>query len=245
MSYTHKDSVSAAGCMIAELPPRERPRERLIQCGTEALSDTELLAILLGSGTRGTSVLHLSRQVLTAFGGNLEALASASVRELRRVRGIGEAKATQLHAAFALARRLTDHSPGRLPRLESPADVYRFFQPRFRGVKQEEFHALLLDTKHHLLCDEKVTIGLVDRTQIHAREVFRTAIRESCSRMILVHNHPSGDPTPSTHDINSTKNLVSAGRIVGIEVLDHVIVGSPSGTNGRPYLSFREENLLA
>jgi DNA repair protein RadC len=230
--------------LIAELPDRERPRERLVAKGADSLSDTELLAILLRSGPRGRSVLLLARDLLAAFDGDLARLAAAAVGELRQVRGIGPAKAVEIHAAFALARRLAAHMSGERPRLEGPAEVAALLRETFRNAKQEVFHALLLDTKHFLIRDEQVTIGLVDRSHVHAREVFRSAIRESCSRIILAHNHPSGDPTPSAQDISCTRNLVAAGKVVGIDVLDHVVIGQRTPTRSRDYMSFREENLL-
>jgi DNA repair protein RadC len=130
------------------------------------------------------------------------------------------------------------------PRLETPGDVAALMRPVLSGKEQEEFHVLLVDTKHRLLRSEKVTVGLLDRAQIHPREVFRPAIREACSCIVLVHNHPSGDPTPSTADIASTKDLVSAGKIIGIHVIDHVIIGQRSATNPKGYLSFREEGQM-
>jgi len=230
--------------LIAEMPDRERPRERLVQRGTDALSDTELLAILLRSGPRGRSVLQLAGDLLGAFGGELTQLADASLTDLCDVRGIGMAKAVEIRAAFSLAGRLAEAHCRQGTRLESPAEVTRLMRERFRGAKQEEFHALLLDTKHALLRDHVVTIGLLDRSQVHAREVFRIAIRESAARVLLVHNHPSGDPTPSPQDIACTRDLVSAGKIVGIPILDHVIVGKRNPDRVRDYVSFREENLL-
>ena len=229
---------------IAELPDHERPRERLLKKGAHSLSDSELLAILLRSGTAGCSVLDLSREILQTFGGNLDQLAAASVKELCAVRGVGVAKAVEIAAAFALAGRLCEFNGNDSPRLESPSDVAGLMRELFRNKKQEEFHVLLLDTKHHLIRDECITVGLVDRSQVHAREVFRGAIRESCSRVLLVHNHPSGDPTPSSHDIACTRNLVSAGKIIGIDVLDHVVIGRRTMSRPIDHLSFREEKLL-
>ena len=130
------------------------------------------------------------------------------------------------------------------PRLESPGDVAALMLPVLAGKKQEEFHVLLLNTKHHLLRDHISTIGLVDRSQVHAREVFRSAIKESCSRILLVHNHPSGDPTPSSQDIACTRDLSAAGKIIGIEVLDHIVIGERTSKRAKYWLSFREENLL-
>ena len=130
------------------------------------------------------------------------------------------------------------------PKLTNPADVASLMRPILAGKNQEEMHVLLLDTKHHLINDHMVTLGLLDRSQIHAREIFRPAIEHSASRIILAHQHPSGDPTPSAQDIASTRNLVAAGKIIGIEVLDHIVIGQRSASRPRDYVSFREENLL-
>ena len=240
----HEMSSTSGSLLIADLPGHERPRERLIRQGSEALSDAELLAILLRTGRRGVSVLDLARHVLSQFDGSLNRLAAASVSELRRVRGIGPAKAVEIHAAFALARRLAASAEQGLRCLNDPASVNDLFRERFRSASQEEFYVVLLDAKNQLLGTELITLGLVDRTQIHPREVFRTAIRENCSRVLLVHNHPSGDPTPSAQDIAANRQLVEAGKIVGIEVLDHVVIGNPARFQGRAYVSFRQENLM-
>ncbi|OGV68725.1 MAG: hypothetical protein A3K19_13240 [Lentisphaerae bacterium RIFOXYB12_FULL_65_16] len=231
--------------MIAEMPNHERPRERLLGKGADSLKDDELLAILLRTGTRGRSVLDLARDVLKAFDDDLTRLAGASVTELCRVRGIGRAKAVELHAAFGLARRLAERQAGDRPLLRGPAEVADLLRERFRDAKQEEFLLLLLDAKHYLLRPpERITIGLLDRSQVHAREVFRVAIRESCARIVLAHNHPSGDPTPSAEDIACTRDLVAAGKLIGIEVMDHVVLGRKTLARLKDYLSFREERLI-
>ena len=243
--YADSDSAELPKCcMIAEMPEHERPRERLALKGAAALKDEELIAILLRTGRTGRSVIHVAQDLLKRFENRLDRLASAGLAEIREVHGIGEAKAVELYAAFSLARRLATLPHDERPRLESPASVAAQLADAFHGVMQEEFHVLLLDTKNYLLRDERVTIGLVDRSQVHAREVFRSAIRESCSRILLAHNHPTGDPTPSPQDLACTRNLVAAGKIIGIDVLDHVIVGRPSATCLRGFISLREENLL-
>ena len=150
----------------------------------------------------------------------------------------GKLSYTEIMEAF------TQYVESERPRVEGPSEVVELMRPVLANKEQEELHVLLLDAKHHLLRDELVTIGLVDRSQVHAREVFRSAIRESCSRLILVHSHPSGDPTPSAQDIDCTRELVSAGKIIGIELLDHVIIGRRTQSRPRDYLSFREEGLL-
>lgn len=240
----HDTSSGTGSLLIADLPGHERPRERLLHQGSDALSETELLAILLRTGRRGVSVLDVARHLLREFDGSLNRLATASVSELRRVPGIGPAKAIEIHAAFALARRLAASAEQCLRSLTEPASVHDLFRERFRTATQEEFYVLLLDAKNQLLRSERITLGLVDRTQIHPREVFRSAIRENCSRVILVHNHPSGDPTPSAQDIAANRQLTEAGKIVGIEVLDHVVIGNPARAHSRPFVSFRQENLI-
>ncbi len=243
--YEHiSDSLGDCAHLIAEMPDRERPRERLVRQGAESLSDTELVAILLRSGLRGRSVIQLARDVMKAFGGDLKSLAEASITELRRIRGVGPAKAVEIHAAFALARRLCAYTEQARPLINGPGDIIELLREKLRTTRQEEFHVLLLDTKHFLIRCERVTIGLVDRSHVHAREVFRSAIRESCSRVVLVHNHPSGDPTPSAQDISCTRDLVAAGKIVGIEVLDHIVMGRRSPARPKEYVSFKEEKLL-
>ncbi|MBT7164967.1 MAG: DNA repair protein RadC [Victivallales bacterium] len=246
MTDTPRSEVpSRDGFMIAEMPDRERPRERLEHQGAEALTDVELLAILLRSGLRGCSVLDLSREVLQAYDGDLDRLSKASVNELRGIRGIGTAKAVEIRAAFALAERLRQVTALQRPVLDSPQSIARMFRERFRSLPQEELHALLLDTRNRLIRDETITVGLVDRSQVHPREVFRRAIRESCSRLAIVHNHPSGDPTPSAADIACTKQLIAAGKVVGIELIDHVVVGGGGGLAGREYVSLRAEGMMA
>ncbi len=232
------------GYLIAEMAKHDRPRERLVSNGDSALGDAELLAILLRTGARGQSALDLARALLATAKGDLAALAAAEVSDLRKVRGVGLAKAVEIRAAFALARRFRSRTTPERPRLQAPEDVAALLRDHFRGKKQEEFHVLLVDAKHYLISDRCVTVGLLDRSQVHAREVFRAAIKESCARVILAHNHPSGDPTPSEQDISCTQSLSQAGKVVGIDVLDHIIIGCRTLSRPRDYLSFREQNLL-
>ncbi len=236
--------VSVSAWMIAEMPEHERPRERLLRAGPEALSNTELLAILLRTGRAGRSVLEVARSLLAAFDGDLVRVALATIEELRQIPGIGQTKAIELHAAFSLARRFSRLQGKETPRLENPAAVADYMRETLRGKSQEEFHVLLLDTRNGVLRDECVTVGLLDRSPIHAREVFRRAIRDACSRLILVHNHPSGDPAPSPQDLESTRKLVEAGKIVGIEVLDHVVVGGCARPGRIDYFSLKENGLM-
>ena len=244
--YNDSTATSAMprGCMIAEMPEIERPRERLLNHGAAALGTRELLAILLRTGTRERSALDLASQLLARYGGDLTRLAAAPVSELRALHGIGVAKAIEIRAAFDLGRRLHQAYGSERLRLQGPSDVADLLRDELRGKEKEEFHVFLLDTKNGLLRRELVTVGLLDRSHIHAREVFREAIREGCARLLLAHNHPSGDPTPSAQDIECTRSLVSAGKIVGIDVVDHVVLGTRTLTRPCDWLSFREANLL-
>ncbi len=209
----------------AETPlPADRPRERLERLGPAALSAEELLAAVIGSGGETGSAREVARRVLERSGGSLRHLARSTPAGLRRVAGVGPAVSTRLVAAIELGRRLRDE-PWQDPEvLRGAADVHRFMAPRLRDLLQEEFHALLLNAQHGVLRDVTVTRGILDASLVHPREVFRPAIEESAAAVILVHNHPSGDPTPSAEDHAVTRQMERAGRAVGIPVLDHVVV---------------------
>lgn len=209
---------------IRELPAPERPRERLRSVGPRALSVRELLALLIGSGGRGGSALEVGERLLAAVG-SLRRLAASAPDELAEVPGVGTATAARIVAALELGRRAGAAAPARRERVRGPADVHRRMGPLLRDLRQEEFHALLLDAQHGIVRDVVVTRGILDASLIHAREVFRPAILESAAAVILVHNHPSGDPSPSPEDRAVTRQLREAGRAIGIPVLDHVIVG--------------------
>lgn len=229
--------------MMREMPSSERPRERMLRLGADALSDMELLAIVLRTGTRSKSALALAGELLSAHGGNLAGLADCTLRELQQHPGIGPAKAVEIQGAFAVARRIAEERNLERPLLNSPLLICRMMQEKFRGKAQEECHVLMLDTKMRFVKDEAVTAGLLDRSLVHPREVFRPAIRESCKTIIICHNHPSGNPEPSKDDDAITAKLVDAGRIIGIEVLDHIIVGNPStATSRHNYFSYRENS---
>lgn len=237
-------SESTVRLSIADLPEHERPRERLLHSGADALSEAELLAILLRTGTRERPVLDLARDLLRAADNSLARLAALGVPELRAVKGIGATKAVEIHAAFALARRLCRSVGAERPKIRHASDAADLLREKLRGKPQEELHALLLDTRNYLLRDDCITVGLADRSQAHAREVFRNAIRENSSRLILVHNHPSGDPMPSPQDVECTRGLVGAGRLIGIEVVDHVVLGTRTPSRERDFISLRELNLM-
>jgi DNA repair protein RadC len=234
--------MSTGEYLIADLPDNERPRERMQRLGSEALSDRELIAILIRSGTKGKSALTIAAALLQNFDGSLKKLAAADISDLSRIPGIGKVKALELAAAFALAKRVTIEQCREEPLMNNPENVANYIREKLRQKNQEEFHVLLLDTRMRLIKDEVITIGLLDRSLVHAREVFRGAIREACQSVIVCHNHPSGDISPSKEDISSTKMLQKAGKIIGISIVDHVIVSSNLGDNR--FFSFRQEGLL-
>jgi DNA repair protein RadC len=223
---------------ISEMPPAERPRERLTRLGAPALSAVELLALVIGSGGSGGSALDVAHRIFARNGGSLRRLASSPVASIRAISGVGPAKAVVLHAALELGRRLAAESRSIGEPISGPMDVYRHFAPHLEDLPVEEFHVAVLDTQHRLERDIAVTRGLLSASLVHPREVFREAIAERAASIVLVHNHPSGDPTPSADDRKVTAQLVAAGRLLDIPVHDHVIIG-----RGR-YASFAESGLL-
>jgi DNA repair protein RadC len=223
---------------IHDLPLGERPRERLLKLGSEALSAQEILAVILGRGTRGESVMMTSQKLLSRFG-NLKGVANASVEELIQTTGIGPAKATQIKAALELSRRLeADSSEKSQPVLKSPDDVAAEVRSRLKGKKKEHFLVLCLDTRNRLINHKLVSMGSLDTSIVHPREVFNEAISSCAASVIFAHNHPSGDPEPSKEDIELTKRLTRAGEILGIDVLDHVIICD------KGYVSLKARNLF-
>jgi len=223
---------------VRDLPPSERPRERLLKLGSEALSAPEILALVLGRGVKGESVIVTSQNLLSRFG-NLKGVANASVEELTQTKGIGTAKAAQIKAALELSKRLeADEGEKPMPLLKSPEDVAAAVRSRLKGKKKEHFLVLCLDTRNRLIGCRPVSIGSLDTSVVHPREVFKEAVSSSAASVIFVHNHPSGDPEPSTEDIELTRRLVKAGEIIGIDVLDHIIVCD------KTHLSLKARNLF-
>jgi DNA repair protein RadC len=222
---------------ITDWPERERPRERLQAEGPGALASRELLAILVGSGREGASAVDIAGDLLRVGSGSLRRLAAATPAELATVPGIGPAVAARVSAALELGRRLAREGPLERGRIRGPRDVYERCAPALRDLAQEEFRVLMLNTQHAVVRELVITRGTLDTSVVHAREVFRSAITESAASLILVHNHPSGDPSPSAEDRAVTRQLAEAGRLLGIPVLDHVVVG-----DGR-YVSFVEAGL--
>ena len=200
------------------------------------LSDQELLAVIVGTGIRGHDVIELSQGMLRRFGG-LSGLAGAGIREIAGTRGIGPSKAVRIHSAFEMGRRVITR-PADTSRMDSPGAVWNLLLPRMAGLRQEEFRVLILNNKNNLLKNMTISMGTVSEAIVHPREVFRDAIRESGAAIIIAHNHPTGELSPSREDIATTRRLVEAGKIVGIPVLDHVIITNVA------YFSFKEGGYL-
>jgi DNA repair protein RadC len=210
--------------LIKEMPKNERPRERLKNDGIDALSNLELIALLLRTGKKDLSVIELSKRVLYHLE-SLEDLKRISLEELSQIPGIKEAKATTLIAAIELGKRLSSNIQVHKKKIESPYDVYQLMHASLSHLEQEHFMCLYLNTKSELIKKETIFVGTINQTLIHPREIFRTAIKISCSSVIFIHNHPSGDSSPSSADLISTKNLIDASKAVGIHVVDHIIIG--------------------
>ena len=224
--------------MIAALPPTERPRERLWSLGPAALTTVELLAILLGTGTDGRTALDLAADLLEVGAGSLRRVAMRPRAELLQIEGIGPGKGARLLAAFEVGARLAGEDRPAAPRIREPEDVARLFQPRLRDLQVEEFHLLALDSQSQVLRQVLVTRGLLNSSLVHPREVFRAAIAEAAAGIIVVHNHPSGDPTPSTEDRTITRQLAEAGRLLDLPLYDHVVIA------GDRFVSFAAAGLL-
>ncbi len=209
---------------IKDWPAGERPRERLIKEGPQGLSDAQLLAILLRTGTDQENAVQLAMGLLEQFH-ELTNFSNLSIKELCSIRGIGPAKAAQLKAAFELGRRSLAPPVSQKTKITSSQDIYRHFSSTFRSLKKEIFKIVLLDQKNKIIRDVLVSEGSLTLTVVHPREVFNPAVRDSAASVIFLHNHPSGDPTPSTEDKELTRRLVAAGDLMGIQVLDHLIIG--------------------
>ena len=224
---------------IKDIPSHERPRERLAEKGADALKDSELVAILLRTGLQGRSAIQVAEELLVKFG-TFNRLAAASVKELRSVKGVGSDKAITLKAAFELARRMAGELRRESPTLDAPDRIADLLREENRHYRVERFQIVLLNTRRRLISVETISSGTLDTLLVHPREVFAAAILANASAVVLVHNHPSGDPSPSDADIRVTRDLIRAGQLLKIEVLDHVILGSRSDERARDFVSLRE-----
>lgn len=222
---------------IKQLPPELRPRERLVRYGASSLSNAELLAIVLGTGAKNRTAIQLSAKLLVSFE-TLGAVSSSTVEELCDIDGIGEAKAAKLLASLELGKRVCTASPSDKSAISSPQDVADLLMGEMRYLDREHFKALVLDTKHQVLRVVDISIGSLNSSIVHPRELYKKVIRHNGAAVIVAHNHPSGDPTPSPEDIAVTKRLVEAGTLLGVELLDHVILG-----DGR-FVSLKEYDLM-
>lgn len=222
---------------IKEMPEELRPRERLCKAGAEVLSDAELLAIILRTGHRSATAIDLATQVLSYFEG-LKGLVITGTEELSRVKGVGPAKAAQIKAALEVGRRLAVTAGPDRPVIRTPGDVSALMMEKMRHYDREHFKALNLNTKNQVIAEDTVSIGSLNASLVHPRELFKNAVKRSAAALILVHNHPSGDPSPSREDIDVTRRLVEAGKLLGIEVLDHVVIGDLR------YVSLKEKGIL-
>lgn len=210
--------------MIRDMALHDRPRERLCKVGAEVLSTAELLAIVLRSGTQGENVLRMAERLLIQFD-NLPGLARASIAELTVARGVGEAKAAEIKAALEIGRRLVASAPEERPRVATPDDAFHLLKSEMMFLEQEHLRLILLDTRNRVLRTPTIYVGSLNTSVIRVGELFRAAIRENAAALIVAHNHPSGDPTPSPEDITVTRQLVQAGKLLDVDVLDHIVIG--------------------
>lgn len=219
---------------IKEMPEQNRPRERFLKHGPEVLSDAELFAIFLRTGSINENVVDMSNRLIAEYG--LDKLFDCSLKELQKIRGIGPNKAMQILSMSELGKRYKD-SKKPIKKIKCVEDVFNYFHERLKDKKEEYFYVLMLNTKNNIMGEELISKGIIDASIIHPREIFRPAIKNACSKIILVHNHPSGDPKPSKEDLEVTEKIADAGELLDIKVLDHIIMGKDS------YWSWKEKTL--
>jgi|SRR5690625_520882 len=223
--------------MIKDVPKEDRPRERMLSHGGSHLTNQELLALLLGSGTQKESVMDLSNRVLMHFEG-LKLLSDAAIEELTAIKGIGPAKGVVILAAIEMGKRMNAYKPNNSYIVRSPEDGANYVMEDMRTLSQEHFVVLFLNTKNQIIHQQTIFIGSLNASIVHPREVFREAVKRSAASIICAHNHPSGDPTPSQEDIHVTRRLVESGKMIGIELLDHLVIGD------RKFVSLKEKGYL-
>lgn len=222
---------------IMDLPENERPRERLLRYGVEALSNAELLAVILGSGSKKENILNLSTRIIKKNGG-LNGILNSTLEDFMNLHGIGKAKAAQLMALIELSKRFKSYKGGDEHKISSPKDAAELVMEEMRNLKQEHLKVIMLNTKNIVIFIKDVSIGSLNSSIVHPREVFCDAIRKSSASIIICHNHPSGDPVPSNEDINITYRLKECSKLLGVDLLDHLIIG-----NGK-YTSLKEKGIL-
>ncbi len=223
---------------IKEMPETERPREKLVRYGAESLSNAELLAIIIRTGSKEYSSIDLANIILSQDKKGIRFLTNCSIEQLQSIKGIGKSKACQILAAIELGKRLSRSSLEAKKSIKSPQDVVNIFIDDMRYLEKEYFKVVFLNTKNEIISYETISIGSLNASIVHPREVFNRAIKKSSASLILVHNHPSGNPNPSKEDINITKRLIEAGNIIGIEILDHIIIGDGI------YYSLKENSII-
>lgn len=228
MSMTYK---------IMDLPQNERPREKLLRYGAETLSNNELLAIILRTGTKQENIVSLCGRIISECGG-LNGLLSSSAEQFKNLKGIGNAKATQLLALTEISKRFRSFKSGEEYKITSPKDIAEYLMEEMRYLKKEYLKLIMLNTKNVIISIKDISIGNLNTSIVHPREVFYEAIRKCSASVVICHNHPSGDPAPSKEDVNITIRLKECGKLLGIEVLDHIIIGNGS------YVSLKEKGML-
>ncbi len=233
-----------SGKRLKDQPPSERPRERLAEKGPDALRHADLVAILLRTGLKGRNVVEIGEELLAKHG-SLQALAKASLEDLQQIKGIGRDKAVTLAAAFALARKMAEELRLEAPVLDTPDAVANLMREDTRLLQVETFHILLLNTRRRLIGVVKISDGTLDTILVHPRDVFKPAIAANAAAIVLLHNHPSGEATPSEADIKVTRDLIRAGQLLKIEVLDHVILGRATQERPKDFMSLRELGYFA
>lgn len=233
-----------SGTRLKDQPASERPRERLAEKGADALSHAELVAILLRTGLKGRNAVEIGKELLAKYG-SLHALARASLEDLQQVKGIGRDKAVTLAAAFTLARKMAEELRSEAPLLDTPETVAALMREDVRLRSVEAFQILLLNTRRRLISVVKIADGTLDTILVHPRDVFKPAIAANAAAVVLLHNHPSGEASPSEADIKVTRDLIRAGQLLKIEVLDHVILGRATQERPKDYMSLRELGYFA
>jgi DNA repair protein RadC len=243
-AFAVKPFCMSVSLRLKDQPVNERPRERLVNLGADSLSHAELIAILLRTGLKGMNAVEIGKQLMQKFG-SLQLLARASIEDLRSVRGIGRDKAVALVAAFTLARKMASELQYESPVLREPENVVRLLREQNLLKEVETLQVLLLNARYKLIRVEEISDGTLDTILVHPREVFRRAIAANAHAIVLAHNHPSGDPTPSAADIKVTKDLIRAGQLLKIEVIDHVIIGRATTERAKEYFSMRELGIFS